>query len=85
MQEALTNITRHANASVVRILIEKDSKKLLIEIDDNGKGIREEDVKSMKSHGLIGMRERVSLLNGTLSITGNPDKGTTLAVQIPIS
>ena len=70
---------------VVRILIEKDSKKLLIEINDNGKGIKEEDIKSMKSLGLIGMRERVVLLNGTMSITGKPDKGTTVAVKIPIS
>ena len=85
VQEALTNVTRHANASVVRILIEKDSKKLLIEINDNGKGIKEEDIKSMKSLGLIGMRERVVLLNGTMSITGKPDKGTTVAVKIPIS
>lgn len=84
VQEALTNITRHANASVVRILIEKDSKKLLVEINDNGKGIKEVDIKSMKSLGLIGIRERVMLLNGNLSITGQPDKGTTVAVQIPI-
>ncbi len=84
VQEALTNVTRHANASEVRIMIERDSKKLLIEINDNGKGIREEDIESIKSLGLIGMRERVLLLNGTLSITGQPSKGTTVAVNLPI-
>ena len=84
VQEALTNITRHAKATVVRIVIERNSKKLLIEINDNGKGIQEEDIKNIKSLGLIGMRERVLLLNGTMSITGKPSKGTTVAVEIPI-
>src|SRR6185369_3799643 len=77
IQEALTNVTRHSNATVVRILIERNSKKLLIEINDNGKGIKEEDIKNIKSLGLIGMRERVLPLNGTLSISGKPSMGTT--------
>jgi PAS domain S-box-containing protein len=84
IQEALTNITRHSNATVVRILVERNSKKLLVEINDNGKGIKEEDIKNIKSLGLIGMRERVLLLNGTLSISGKPSMGTTIAVELPL-
>ncbi len=84
IQEALTNVTRHSEATVVRILIERNSKKLLVEINDNGKGIKEEDIKNIKSLGLIGMRERVLLLNGTLSISGKPSMGTTIAVELPM-
>jgi len=84
VQEALTNITRHAGATMVRIAVELDSKKLLLEINDNGRGIKDEDIQNIKSLGLIGMRERIQLVNGTMSISGKPSKGTTVAVKIPI-
>ncbi len=83
VQEALTNIARHAQATSVSILIEQDAEKLLIEIKDNGKGINEEQIRNTKSIGLIGIREHVHLLNGTLFITGKPGKGTVVSVNIP--
>jgi len=85
VQEALTNIARHARASAVKILIEKDINSILIEVKDNGRGISEEDKTSGRSLGLIGMRERVNILNGKLAITGEQGKGTVLTVNIPLT
>src|SRR6185436_20696752 len=57
IQEALTNIMRHAKASAVKILLELNEEKLLVEVTDNGKGIRDKELESRHSLGLIGMRE----------------------------
>ena len=84
VQEALTNITRHAEATLVNILIGVDANNFLIEIKDNGKGIKNAAIDEIKSLGLIGMRERVFLLNGTISIVGEAGKGTLVSVKLPI-
>ena len=84
VQEALTNITRHACASTVKIILQSNDGKVLVEITDDGKGIKDEDMRGMKSFGLVGMRERVHLLKGKLSIKGYPGKGTTVLAEIPL-
>jgi signal transduction histidine kinase len=84
IQEALTNIARHSKATVVNLLVGVDANNFLIEIKDNGKGIKNEETEGIKSLGLIGMRERVFLLNGTISIIGKPGKGTVVSVKIPM-
>ena len=81
-QETLTNITRHANATKVRIILAKDADRLKMRVSDNGKGIDEQEVLEPKSFGSIGMRERVHYL-GNFNISGNRN-GTTVAVTIPI-
>ena len=84
VQEAFTNIMRHAEASnVVISLIEKESKWRL-RIKDNGKGFSEEDLEMSNSFGLIGMEERAHLCGGTCTIKGVPRKGTEIVVEIPI-
>jgi PAS domain S-box-containing protein len=84
VQEALTNVARHSQASLVKILIKADSENILVEINDNGKGIRDEDLENPKAFGLIGMRERVRILNGRMSIVRNEGMGTTVSVKIPL-
>ncbi len=82
-QEALTNVTRHAKASRVEISLKKEKGVLILKISDNGRGIKEDDVFSPSSLGLMGMRERILPFGGELSITGAPKKGTTLTVSLP--
>lgn len=85
LQEALTNVLRHAGATRVDVRAQVAADNLLLEISDNGKGISLWDVDSRQSLGLLGMRERASLINGTVDITSQPGAGTTLAVTIPLS
>ena len=83
VQEALTNVARHANAGEVTVRLEVDKGCILLEIVDDGRGITEEQVFSNRSLGLIGMRERVSFLNGKIEITGKKGQGTRLLVTLP--
>jgi len=84
-QEALTNIARHAEATKVNISLKRINSKLEIQISDNGKGIREDDIYSPNSLGLIGMRERIRPFNGELKLYTPEDGGTTLSVSFPIN
>jgi len=84
VQESLTNVIRHANATKVEIVLSDDDGKLLLEIVDNGKGITAEAVTDAKSFGLIGIKERVHSLGGELVVAGNPNAGTRLTVKLPI-
>jgi len=85
IQEALTNVTRHANAKRVKVTLRKRADDLLIEVSDNGRGITEEEALGKKSFGLLGMRERVGFLGGTIGIRGTPRRGTVVCVSIPLS
>ncbi|MES2762658.1 MAG: PAS domain S-box protein [Bacteroidota bacterium] len=77
LQETLTNISRHAEASLVNIsLTENDRRELILDIQDNGKGITLENLSNRKRLGILGMKERAGLLKGELTITGDENKGT---------
>ena len=82
-QETLTNVARHANAKEVKARLTIEDDNLTLEVHDNGSGIPREKLQKGKSLGILGMRERATLLGGDLSITGNPGKGTTVRVWIP--
>jgi len=84
VQEALTNILRHSQATRVNIIIEKEDDELIVEIKDNGRGITEEQKARPSSLGLIGMQERTHLIRGKIEIAGFPGKGTVLTVRVPI-
>ena len=84
-QEALTNVTRHASASSVTIRLVCSSSHISITIKDNGRGITEDEIKRHGSLGLLGMKERIAILGGTLVVEGKPGEGTTLAIQIPLN
>jgi signal transduction histidine kinase len=87
-QEALTNISRHARASRAQVNIQKLDGALCMKIKDNGKGFRVESLshaKRSKRLGLLGMRERVEMINGRFTIESAPGKGTTIQAQIPFA
>jgi PAS domain S-box-containing protein len=84
IQEALTNIVRHAQATRVAISIRKKNQSIIIEVKDYGSGISDNDISGANSLGLTGMRERAVLLGGTLMIKGKSGKGTTVRLSIPL-
>jgi signal transduction histidine kinase len=82
-QEALTNVVRHARASAVNVKLTERPRSFELRIRDNGAGITEADIKSGRSIGLLGMRERASLVGGSFEITGRRGKGTSIVVSVP--
>jgi len=84
VQEALTNVMRHAAASQVKVSLEKKDDTLIVEVRDNGIGIMEGSISDSRSHGLIGVRERVLLLGGETAISGKPGEGTLVRVTLPM-
>jgi len=82
VQEALTNIARHAGASKVMLQLRRDGESLQLIIHDNGRGIAEQDMDKASSFGLVGMRERVWALHGDISIVS--DGGTLIAISLPL-
>ncbi len=83
-QEILTNVARHANASRVDVNLEMKNGTLELKVSDNGKGIKQEQIKDVKSFGLIGMYERTNAMGGHLTISGISGIGTTVTVKIPM-
>ena len=87
-QEALTNVVRHARATHVEMVISKSLGAIRMEIRDNGKSFPVEKTflaKNPKRLGLVGMKERIEMVGGTLAIESTPGKGTTVRVQVPFS
>ena len=84
VQEALTNVMRHAEASQVTVRMEKKDDTLALEVRDNGIGIKEGRIFDSKSLGLVGIRERVLLLGGEAVISGKPGEGTIVSVTLPM-
>jgi PAS domain S-box-containing protein len=84
VQEALTNIMRHAAASLVGVTLKRKADTVILEVRDNGVGILEGQSLGTMSLGLIGIRERVRLLEGEVAISGKPGRGTLVRVIFPI-
>jgi signal transduction histidine kinase len=85
LQEDLTNVARHANATQVRIRLAEEDGILTLKIRDNGRGITAEENSAINSLGILGMRERSLLLGGELTVSGVPAFGTTATVRIPVT
>jgi signal transduction histidine kinase len=83
-QETLTNVLRHAQATLVTVRLSRDSSRLTLEIADNGRGITETEVNNPRSIGLLGMRERAALLGGEILFHGATGQGTTVVIRLPI-
>lgn len=83
LQEALTNVARHANATHVEVKLEIDGDELRLEVRDDGRGVTPEHAHGSHSLGLLGVRERARRLGGFAVIAGDPGKGTLVRVSVP--
>jgi signal transduction histidine kinase len=81
VQEALHNCVQHAGARNVTVKVQQERDKLLLSIQDDGKGFRPLQEKGM---GLLGIQERVSRLKGTFAVRSEPGQGTELSVMLPL-
>ncbi len=84
LQESLTNVMRHAEATRVTITFEQETGGYFMEIKDDGKGLQASDLDKASSFGVLGMKERAHLFGGSVTIHGEPGKGTTVVVKIPL-
>ncbi len=86
-QEALTNVAKHAQASLVNLNIQKFENLICMEIIDNGRSFSVKNAmryRKKKRLGLIGMRERVEMVGGQFTIESNPNQGTVVRAEIPL-
>lgn len=84
-QETLTNIIRHARATAVEVQLQEIDSLLVLTVRDNGRGISEEEIANTRSIGLVGMRERATLIGGEVVLHGAPGQGTTVTLRVPLS
>lgn len=83
-QEAVQNACKHAKPSLIKVMVEfHDNKFILLYIKDDGTGF-DKNIKKAGSYGLIGMKERVELLGGTIEINSKKNQGTAILIKIPI-
>ncbi len=86
VQEALTNVAKHAGASRVEVRLECTESTVAAAVQDNGRGFEAEELTAHlreRGAGLLGIQERVALLGGTFDIRSRPGQGTRLTVTIP--
>lgn len=83
-QETLTNIARHSGATQAEVRFEADRERIMLEVADNGKGLNIEEIKTKRTLGLLGMRERALMIGGQFEIEGQPGKGTQIRIKVPI-
>jgi hypothetical protein len=84
LQESLTNVARHSCASQVHIELVPDQEILFLRVRDNGRGITENELENPRSVGIVGMRERASLLGGQCHIGRFPNGGTIVEARLPL-
>jgi PAS domain S-box-containing protein len=83
VQESLTNVMRHAAASSVTVSLKREGETLRLEVRDDGRGFDYEAARHGPSFGLLGIRERVRGLGGSLSVDSRTGQGTTVSIQMP--
>ncbi len=83
LQESLTNIAKHAQASRVEIALSREGGQLLLTVHDDGAGFRPDDPRKPASYGLLGLHERAYLLGGDVTIDSAPGRGTMIEMRLP--
>lgn len=83
VQEAMTNVVRHAGATQVDVLVERRGDRVLVMVEDDGVGFEPDPTQRGNHFGLLGMRERAEALGGTLTLESAPGAGTTVVVEVP--
>jgi signal transduction histidine kinase len=81
VQEALTNIAKHAEATRVSVVVRRQEERVMLVVEDDGRGFDKGSPSA--GLGLLSMRERADMLGGTLRLESSPDRGTTIAVEVP--
>nr|WP_229413327.1 CHASE domain-containing protein [Massilia violaceinigra] len=84
LQESLSNIVRHAQATRVRVELKLNGNRLSMTVTDNGIGLQAGERAKVGSFGLVGIEERISILGGSFSISSNGGDGTTVCVSVPL-
>jgi signal transduction histidine kinase len=84
VQEALTNVMRHAKAKSVQVELKKEKGLLKITVSDDGQGIPEAAIQDLKSLGIVGMRERIFRIGGDFKIHSKPGAGTRVEIVLGI-
>jgi signal transduction histidine kinase len=84
IQEALTNVARHSEATRAEVAMRLNNGELQVEITDNGKGIDQAMIVHPESLGILSMQERARILEGKVLFTSNPGKGTSVVLTAPI-
>jgi len=84
-QEALTNIAKHAGATMINVRIENKGDELMIRIIDNGKGIASNTLHNTLSMGLLNMKERANLIGAVLNISSSPGEGTIIELKVKVN
>ena len=82
VQEALTNVIKHANARTVSVVLTRKGERVVVLVEDDGRGFDTAEGRD-GGLGLLGMRERIALVGGQVSVESNPERGTTVAVEVP--
>ena len=83
VQELLTNVARHAEASSVDITLARHTDNLHVEVRDNGKGFDPAVTAGNKSYGLLGVRERAIAMGGDIEVVSAPQQGTAVTIRMP--
>jgi len=83
VQEAMTNVVRHARATRVDVMAERRGDRVLVMVEDDGVGFEPHQVQRGEHLGLLGLRERAEALGGTLTLESAPGAGTTVVVEVP--
>jgi signal transduction histidine kinase len=84
-QEALRNCEKHSGATQVRVTVTEKEDGLQVEVEDNGRGFREDKARKPTSLGVLGMRERAAGLGGTLQTSNRPEGGAIVRLTLPVA
>lgn len=82
-QESLTNVARHSDAQRVDVNLQQSDNRIVLSIEDNGKGFDKKKTAGKRTLGILGMKERTEMMGGEYEIKSTPGQGTTVLVEIP--
>ena len=84
LQEILNNVSKHAQATQVEVILDIDEDRLALTVRDNGIGMSQERFENTATHGLRGLHERATYLGGTVRFVAGPGEGTTVVIELPV-